>query len=186
MRVPLGRHNRVRILVTIESKLHGISETALGRFVAQARRAARVRGQVHVLIISSRRMKSLNWQFRGQNKPTDVLSFPAMAEVARDLAGDIVISADIAAANAQRFRHSLAQELKVLILHGVLHLGGHDHERDNGKMARKEARLRKQLGLKDGLIERNTSTESLVAGKTSRKSSLYSVPGTRHSSGRAR
>ena len=104
-------------------------------------------------------MRAINWQFRGQNKPTDVLSFPAMPEVTRDFAGDIVISGDIAATNARRLEHPLAQELKVLILHGVLHLGGHDHETDDGAMARKELRLRKQLGLIDGLIER---TERVV------------------------
>jgi probable rRNA maturation factor len=144
-------------MVTIDTKLNGISESALNRFVLRARRAARVRGQVHVLVVPNRRMKALNWRFRGKDKPTDVLSFPAIAEVARDFAGDIVISADIAAANARTLRHSIAQELKVLILHGVLHLGGHDHESDNGEMARKEARLRKELGLQDGLIERNSA-----------------------------
>jgi len=147
-------------MVTIESKLEGISEPALGRFVLRARRAAGVRGQVHVLVVSSRRMRALNWQFRGQNKPTDVLSFPAMPEVTRDFAGDIVISGDIAATNARRLEHPLAQELKVLILHGVLHLSGHDHETDDGAMARKEQRLRKQLKLSDGLIERNSRTRT--------------------------
>jgi probable rRNA maturation factor len=159
-------------VVTIESKLEGISEPALGRFVLRARRAAGLRGQVHVLVVSSRRMRTLNWQFRGQDKPTDVLSFPAMPEVTHDFAGDIVISGDIAATNARRFEHPLAQELKVLILHGVLHLGGHDHETDDGAMARKELRLRKQLGLTDGLIER---TERVVT----RNSKL----GTQHSRG---
>src|SRR3954454_11472586 len=136
-------------MVSIDTKLIGISEPALNRFVLRARRAAGVRGQVHVLVVSNRRMKTLNRQFRGKDKPTDVLSFPAIAEVARDFAGDIVISADIAATNARALQHSVAQELKVLILHGVLHLGGHDHESDNGEMARKEARLRKELNLSD-------------------------------------
>ena len=147
-------------MVTIESKLKGISEPALSRFIEQARRSARVRGQVHVLIVSSRRMKALNWQFRGQNKSTDVLSFPAIPEVKNEFAGDIVICADIAATNARQLRHPLAQELKVLILHGVLHLGGHDHESDNGEMARKETRLRKQLKLQDSLIERHSPTRN--------------------------
>lgn len=171
-------------MVTIESKLIGISEPALGRFVLRARRAAGVRGQVHVLVVSSRRMRALNWQFRGQNKPTDVLSFPAMPEVTRDFAGDIVISGDIAATNARRLEHSLAQELKVLILHGVLHLGGHDHETDDGAMARKELRLRKQLKLSDGLIERSSSFEFRVPSSESsstRRSTRNSKLDTRNS-----
>src|SRR5690349_10091119 len=142
-------------MVTIERKLTGITESALNRFALRARRAARVRGQVHVLIVSNRRMQALNWQFRGKDMPTDVLSFPAIAEVAHDFAGDIVISADMAASSARGLHHPLADELKVLILHGVLHLAGHDHESDRGEMARLEARLRVDLGLKDGLIERS-------------------------------
>ena len=145
-------------MVTIDTKLPGISSTALDRFVLRARRAASVRGKVHVLIVSSRRMKALNWQFRGQNRPTDVLSFPTIPQVRRDFAGDIVISADIAAANARALTHPLSHELKVLILHGVLHLGGHDHETDHGEMARKEERLRKQLKLRAGLIERHSKS----------------------------
>ena len=152
-------------VVTIESKLNGVSGDALGRFVLRARRAARVRGQVHVLVISSRRMQVLNRQFRGKDAPTDVLSFPALAEVARDFAGDIVISGDIAAANAKKLQHPVKQELKVLILHGVLHLAGHDHENDGGEMARLELRLRKQLNLQDGLIERATRSMNARRGR---------------------
>ena len=167
-------------MVTIDTKLDGINEPALGRFVLQARRAAHLRGQVHVLIVSNRRMKALNWQFRGKNKPTDVLSFCAMPEVARDFAGDIVISADIASANARDLGHPLAQELKVLILHGVLHLAGHDHETDSGEMARKELRLRKQLKLRDGLIERNRANLRAAAARSDR-SVRHAKPTARNS-----
>ena len=71
------------------------------------------------------------------------------------LAGDIAISAEIAKQNARRLDHSAAQEIKVLTLHGVLHLAGYDHDRDEGAMARKEIALRQSLGLPVGLIERN-------------------------------
>jgi probable rRNA maturation factor len=70
-------------------------------------------------------------------------------------AGDVAISADMAAQNARRFGHSPAEEVKVLALHGLLHLAGYDHESDSGTMARREARLREQLGLPVALIERN-------------------------------
>ena len=71
------------------------------------------------------------------------------------LAGDIAISAEIAAQNARHLGHSAAQEIKILVLHGILHLAGYDHESDRGTMARKEVRLRKSLGLPSGLIERS-------------------------------
>lgn len=150
-------------MVTIESNLDGISGPALSRFLQRARRAAGLRGQAHVLIVSSARIRSLNSKFRGKKSPTDVLSFPALPEVARDFAGDIVISGEIARANAQRLGHAVSDELKILILHGLLHLGGHDHESDNGEMASIEQRLRKQLGLTDGLIERSSQRSALSA-----------------------
>ena len=155
-------------MVTLDTNIGDISEQALDRFLRRARRVARLRGQVHVLLVSSRRMQTLNHRFRGKNAPTDVLSFPAMAEVAHDFAGDIVISADIASANARALGHPLAQELKVLMLHGVLHLAGHDHETDNGEMAQLEKRLRTELRLKGGLIERARSAQQ--ASSLSRRS----------------
>lgn len=166
-------------MVTIESKIGQISERALDRFLLRVRRASRVHGQVHVLIVSNRRMKNLNWRFRRKNKATDVLSFPAIAEVAPDFAGDIVISGDIAAANARSLGHSAAHEIKVLILHGVLHLAGHDHDADNGEMARMEQRLRAQFALKDSLIERSQEANSRV--HTSKRTSSRSARRTSRS-----
>jgi len=126
---------------------------ALARFAARARRAAGVSGRVDILIASSREIQELNRQFRRKNKPTDVLSFPA-GNAARGIAGDIAISADIAAENAYRLGHEPVDELKILILHGMLHLAGYDHESDSGEMAREEERLRKELKLTDNLIAR--------------------------------
>ena len=156
-------------MVTIERHLDGISAAALGRFLLRARRAAGLAGQAHVLIVSDARIRSLNRKFRGKNQPTDVLSFPALPEIAAKFAGDIVISGQIAKANARTLGHPVAEELKVLMLHGVLHLGGHDHESDNGEMARLEQRLRKQLGLKDGLIERASTRRSWAARPSGRR-----------------
>jgi probable rRNA maturation factor len=101
-------------------------------------------------------MRVLNRRFGGQDKPTDVLSFPALAQSERGkFAGDIAVCADIAARSAMRLGHSAVKEVKILTLHGVLHLAGYDHESDNGRMARKESQLRRELGLPTGLIERN-------------------------------
>lgn len=72
----------------------------------------------------------------------------------KQVAGEIAISADIARENSTRLGHPVAEEIKILALHGMLHLAGFDHERDNGEMAGKEKRLRRRLNLEIGLIER--------------------------------
>ena len=102
-------------------------------------------------------MKSLNRQFRRKDKPTDVLSFPAEPGIQSELAGEIAISAEIATRNARTLGHSPAVEIKILVLHGILHLRGYDHECDNGEMARREKQLRAKLRLPLGLIERVTT-----------------------------
>jgi probable rRNA maturation factor len=139
-------------LVIVSRKISGVSQLALARFLTKARRVIGS-GQVDVLITSNDEVQSLNRRFRRKNKPTDVLSFPSL-HAGNDFAGDIAVSAEIARENAARLGHSLNDELKVLVLHGLLHLAGYDHEADHGEMARKEARLRKQLGLPESLIER--------------------------------
>jgi probable rRNA maturation factor len=121
---------------------------------------ASARGDVCVALISDRRMRALNRQFRGIDKVTDVLSFPSKegsASPARSAAGflgDIVIAEGVAKRQAKQHGHSLKIEVQTLALHGLLHLLGYDHETDDGQMARAEARLRKQAGLPLGLIER--------------------------------
>jgi probable rRNA maturation factor len=147
-------------VVILQKKVAGLSAESLGRFVLRARKAAGLEGRVNVLVTGSAAMRVLNSQFRKQNKATDVLSFPSEAQArigkrGRVFAGEIAISADIAAENALRLGHSPAQEVKILALHGILHLAGLDHERDNGEMARKEALLRKRLRLPSALIERS-------------------------------
>ena len=146
----------------MQKPVTGLSKAGLERFLLCARRAAGLKGTVNLLVTSSAEVRLLNRQFRGKNKETDVLSFPAdsqrtismTAPGALRLAGEIAISPDIATQNAVQLGHSPAQEIKVLALHGILHLAGFDHERDNGEMARKEANLRRMLGLPVALIER--------------------------------
>lgn len=132
----------------------------MGRFVVRAARVAGVSGKVNVLLTSSRELQSLNQRFRGKDSPTDVLSFPAAATLVEGLAGDIAISAELAASNSKKLGHSAVDEVKILVLHGLLHLAGYDHEQDQGTMARKEQRLRKLLGLPVSLIERSQSTSN--------------------------
>jgi probable rRNA maturation factor len=112
---------------------------------------SRARGTVTVAIVSDARVRALNRQYRRKDKATDVLSFPSGE---RGDLGDVVIAAGVAARQAREAGHSVATELRVLALHGLLHLLGYDHERDDGRMARLERRLRRRGGLEEGLIER--------------------------------
>ena len=117
------------------------------------------------LISGDAELRRLNRDFRGQDYPTDVLSFPtacptnamvgqAVPPASSAFLGDIAISLGRARAQARAFGHSIEQEIQILMLHGVLHLCGHDHETDSGAMARAEKRWRAKLGLPNGLIER--------------------------------
>ena len=145
-------------MVILQKRVAGLTELALTRFIARARHGAGLRGSVNILVTSNTEMKSLNRRFRGKDKATDVLSFPAAADnVRKRFVGEIAISAEVAAQNAHELGHSAAQEVKILVLHGLLHLRGYDHERDHGEMARREIQLRTRLGLPSGLIERTLS-----------------------------
>ncbi len=133
------------------------SARSLARFLAAAQEAVRLKGQVTVLLTTDAAIAKLNRRFRGKNKATDVLSFPAEGLGAEGIAGDVAISMATAMRQAAVQGHSLATEIKVLILHGVLHLAGYNHEADTGRMARRERLLRGRLGLPLGLIERTGS-----------------------------
>lgn len=157
-------------MVVFQKRVSGLTQAALMGFVRRARQAAGLRGRLSVLITGDREMRRLNRRFRGKDRPTDVLSFPAAVVHGGDLAGDVAISADIAARNARRIGHSTAKEVKILTLHGILHLAGYDHERDGGQMARKEGQLRRLLKLPAGLIGR--SREDAMPGRKEKNRSL--------------
>jgi len=136
----------------------------LSGFLECAAAAAKLRGEVSVLLTGDSQIRRLNRRFRRKDKPTDVLSFPALELPGEQaLAGDLAISVQTAARQAEDLGHALSVELQILILHGLLHLAGYDHEQDSGQMARREATLRRRLGLSQGLIERTT------AGPTKRR-----------------
>lgn len=142
-------------MIISRTRLAGMNDISLGRFVTKARRFIPIPGLINVLVTTSNEMKRLNTRFRDKEEPTDVLSFPANGM--NGLAGEIAISLEVAKANAARLGHSTATEIKVLIVHGMLHLAGYDHETDHGQMFRKEQRLREKLKLPAGLIERNNA-----------------------------
>lgn len=104
------------------------------------------------LITGDSQLRRLNRAFLGKDYPTDVLSFPDPESPAA--LGEMAISAARARTQAARFGHSLEAEICILMVHGLLHLLGMDHETDRGQMARAEARWRQRLALPAGLIER--------------------------------
>jgi probable rRNA maturation factor len=126
---------------------------AFSRFLNRACAAVGLAGSVEVLLTSDAEIKRLNRTFRKKNKTTDILSFPAPAELP-ELSGDLAISLDTAARQAAEHDHTLVIELKILLLHGLLHLAGEDHETDQGEMAARETELRRRFKLPATLIER--------------------------------
>jgi len=128
-----------------------VKDGGLARWLASVA-PARLRAEVSIALVTDAHIRKLNAQYRRKDAATDVLSFPS-----DDTLGDIVIATGVARRQAREAGHSSATELRVLALHGLLHLLGYDHEHpdDAGRMARAEARLRAKGGLKAGLIERS-------------------------------
>ncbi|HXX43289.1 MAG TPA: rRNA maturation RNase YbeY [Candidatus Acidoferrales bacterium] len=137
----------------------------LERFLARARREVRLPADsLAICFVSNAEIERWNRSYRHKQGPTDVLSFPAddtrpttkrtpTARRSRSSArsatfiGDIAIAPEVARRNARRFGRTLEDEMRILILHGILHLMGYDHETDTGQMDRRERRLRRTLGL---------------------------------------
>jgi probable rRNA maturation factor len=171
----------LRVLVGDELGRSGAAP-GLARWLARVA-PSRARGSVGIAMVSDARIRQLNHRFRGIDHVTDVLSFPAesytspqrtqrsrkskpikddlgfssvspVSSVVENFLGDIVIARGVAGRQARRARHSERTEIRVLALHGLLHLLGYDHERDDGLMRRVEGRLRRKGGLPGGLIER--------------------------------
>jgi probable rRNA maturation factor len=138
----LNRQKRVRVELP-----------SLEKFVRKVKRELRLDGrELAICLVSNAEMARLNKTYRGKQGPTDVLSFSASVEAAFRRAsskslGDIAIAPMVARRNAKRYGRTLRDELRILILHGVLHLMGYDHELDSGQMERRERLLRRRLGL---------------------------------------
>lgn len=145
----LNHQRRVRV------QLQGLE-----RFLARVLRKVQLRSDaLTVCLVTDNEMARWNRAYRGKNRPTDVLSFPANDSLPQRrrrakggactamYLGDIAIAPAVARRNALRFGHEFHDELRILILHGVLHLMGYDHETDKGEMDRREQHLRRELGL---------------------------------------
>ena len=166
------RRGRLALQVAIVDE-HGRRLQVRGLAVWLRRVApSRARGAVTIVLVSDPRMRALNRTYRGKDYATDVLSFPQLAPSLKPrisssrrasspqplaptgFLGDIVIARGVAKRQARAAGHPELDELRILALHGLLHLLGYDHERDNGRMRRVERRLRRTGGLRQGLIER--------------------------------
>ena len=149
-------------MITIESTTanleESLSRSGLTSFLNRARVAVGLSGEVEVLLADDSTLRRLNKSFRGKNKATDVLSFPAPPPMQGQPAhaGDLAISLETAARQADSYGHPLRDEVRILLLHGLLHLAGEDHETDSGEMAARETELRKTLKLPTTLIDRVT------------------------------
>jgi probable rRNA maturation factor len=140
-------------------------------FLSRAKSSIGLHGEVSVLLGTDATIRTLNRNYRKKDKTTDVLSFPVgeFHGEAPKQAGDLAISLDTAEKQAEEHGHSLQIEVKILLLHGLLHLAGYDHEADKGQMARKESALRKELDLPVGLIQRSDKA-TRAAIRTAKKS----------------
>ena len=140
-----GRTEGLEVVLLNRQRRQRVSPARLRRVLSGAADALRVRGEVSLVLGGDRLLRRLNRDYRGKDRPTDVLSFPGDGGEAG--LGDVVISVETAGRNARRLGRSLLQELDVLALHGLLHVLGHDHETDDGTMDRLERRLRvRRLG----------------------------------------
>ncbi len=142
--------------VEVQAKSTGAPSAARVRGVlSRAARAAKTPpAEVSVLFCADRRMRALNRRYRGKDRSTDVLAFPAGGTAANFL-GDIVISVPYAEREARRRREPGSREIDRLLVHGLLHLMGYDHETDDGEMDALEARVRRRLGLSDKSAREN-------------------------------
>jgi probable rRNA maturation factor len=170
---------RLRVLV-VDERGRSVPATGLASWLRRVA-PANARGTVNIALVSDDRIRALNRTYRRKNYATDVLSFPAISRrpssppprtrrtrrrkpdlssassvssVVESFLGDIVIARGVAKRQAREAAHDEATELRVLALHGLLHLLGYDHERDDGRMRRTEERLRRKGGLASGLISR--------------------------------
>ncbi len=140
----VGVRPEVAVVVLNRQRRQRVDAPRLRRVLRRAGRTMRASGEVSVVLAGDRLLRRLNREYRGRDRPTDVLSFPGPGE--GEGLGDVVISVPTAARNARRQGHSVQRELDILALHGLLHVLGYDHETDDGTMDRLEERLRRDLG----------------------------------------
>ena len=146
-------HSRLKVVV-MDGRGRTVRADRLRRWLIEvAPRSAK--GELALVLVSDRKMRSLNLRFRGVDRVTDVLSFPLSGEevsiaslsTGKRYLGDVVIATGVAERQARNAGHRLGTEFRRLALHGLLHLLGYDHERDNGEVTRLELKLRRVGGI---------------------------------------
>ena len=150
----MSGQSRLRVDIA-DARGRSVEDYGLRRWLPGAA-PSRARGRLTIGLVSDLTMRRLNREFRDRDYPTDVLSFPADEKREKRVVflGDLAIALGVAGRQARAQGHDLATELKILALHGLLHLLGYDHETDEGRMQRAEERLRRRAGLPAGLISR--------------------------------
>lgn len=154
-RRPLGASEEPSILFRVTTP--GVSRRQMRAFAEQLETGVAGGRSFCCVVTSDRELQRLNRDFRKEDHPTDVLSFPAKSgrpSARQDFLGEIAISFPRARHQATRYGHGVGDEIRILMLHGLLHLLGMDHESDRGRMARAERKWRAALSLPRGLIER--------------------------------
>jgi len=135
--------------IDISGRAAGVSRAELRQWMRTVlRHLDQTQAELSLALVMDSEIHSLNRQYRGKDKPTDVLSFPLADALQPALLGDVIISIDTAARQAQRRGHSLREELQILLIHGILHLLGYDHEVSHSeaiRMHRKEREVRAML-----------------------------------------
>jgi probable rRNA maturation factor len=139
----MARGGSLEVVVLDRLRRRRVDAGRLRRVLRGAAAALAVRGELALVLAGDRLLHRLNRDYRGKDRPTDVLSFPGDGGEAG--LGDVVISVEAAGRNARGLGRTLGQELEVLALHGFLHVLGYDHETDDGTMDRLEGRLRRRL-----------------------------------------
>jgi probable rRNA maturation factor len=158
--------------VTFRRVFADVRPRSIQHFARKLQREVSKGRSFDALISGDAELRQLNRDFRGKDYPTDVLSFaagaggrgPEAGGQGPETVGDIAISAVRARSQARQFGHSTEDEIRILMLHGLLHLLGMDHEADSGAMAREERRWRARLGLPNGLIERTSGPRPPARG----------------------
>ena len=156
MSAPHQSHDREGVVTVIFRRNPAdVPQRTVERFASRLQNEVARGRAFDCLITGGAELRRLNLKFRGKDETTDVLSFPSGTGLpACSSLGSIAISLQRARAQARAFGHSTEDEIRILMLHGVLHLTGLDHETDSGRMARAEKHWRARLGLPTSLIER--------------------------------
>ena len=141
-----GSGRKHGMTIGISGKAPGVSRRELRTWAQRTlRHLQQTQAELSLALVTDPTIHALNRRYRGKDKPTDVLSFPLADEIQPSLLGDVVISVETAARQARRRQHSLQEELQILLIHGILHLLGYDHEVSRSEATRMHRKEREVM-----------------------------------------